>query len=85
MGRMGRRHRALGPDDSGTDAMEARLALGFRRLSITDLSEAGRQPMKSASGRSVILFNGEIYSAEELRADLPGHNVRGRSDTEVRY
>ena len=75
-----------GPDDDGVwiDA-ECRLALGFRRLSILDLSPAGHQPMPSASGRHVIVFNGEIYNFRELRAELEtlGCTFRGGSDTEV--
>lgn len=82
------RHR--GPDQSGlwVDA-EAGVALGHRRLSILDLSPAGNQPMVSASGRFVVVFNGEIYNFEELRQQLesPGGTTRavfrGRSDTEV--
>lgn len=51
-----------GPDDGQTwTDVEAGVAFGFRRLSIQDLSEAGRQPMVSNSGRYVVLFNGEIY------------------------
>jgi asparagine synthase (glutamine-hydrolysing) len=75
-----------GPDDSGvwTDAQTG-VAFAFRRLSILDLSSAGHQPMISASGRYVIVFNGEIYNFEEIRRVLEplGRHFRGHSDTEV--
>jgi len=80
------RHR--GPDDNGvwTDP-HARIALAQRRLSIIDLSPAGHQPMVSASGRYVIVFNGEIYNFSTLRAELETAGTapawRGHSDTEV--
>lgn len=76
-----------GPDDDGHwfDA-EAGIALGHRRLSIVDLSPAGHQPMASASGRWVIVFNGEIYNHLDLRAQLESTGRapawRGHSDTE---
>lgn len=75
-----------GPDDSGFYHDErSGLALGFRRLSIVDLSQEGHQPMASVSGRYVIVFNGEVYNHIQLRSDLGKSGVvfRGTSDTEV--
>ena len=75
-----------GPDSGGVWTDEAAgIALSFRRLAIIDLSPAGDQPMVSASGRYVLIFNGEIYNFKELRADLEaaGHRFRGVSDTEA--
>ena len=75
-----------GPDDAGvwTDADNG-IALGHRRLSILDLSPLGHQPMQSADGRFMIVFNGEIYNFQDLRAELEplGHTWRGHSDTEI--
>ncbi|HSA88073.1 MAG TPA: asparagine synthetase B, partial [Nitrospira sp.] len=82
--RMAEGIRYRGPDDVGEwcDA-DWGLALGHVRLSILDLSPAGHQPMKSASGRYVIVFNGEIYNHLELRGHLPDLPWRGHSDTET--
>ncbi|NGZ08128.1 MAG: asparagine synthase (glutamine-hydrolyzing) [Nitrospira sp. LK70] len=76
--------RYRGPDDSDVwcDA-DSGLALGHVRLSILDLSSAGHQPMESASGRYVIVFNGEIYNHLELRGQLTDLPWRGHSDTET--
>jgi asparagine synthase (glutamine-hydrolysing) len=61
------------------------VALGHRRLSIIDVSDAGRQPMTNEDGQVAIVVNGEIYNHAELRADLEakGHRFRSGSDSEV--
>ena len=73
-----------GPDDDGV-LIDGRVGLGFRRLSILDLSPAGHQPMTSADGTLSIVFNGEIYNYVELRAELQalGHRFTSSGDTEV--
>jgi asparagine synthase (glutamine-hydrolysing) len=80
-----RRLNHRGPDDEGIWMNRLGVAFGFRRLSIIDLSPSGHQPMKSADGRYVAVFNGEIYNHGEIRAKLEslGHVFVGRSDTEV--
>src|SRR5262245_19350559 len=72
------------PDDRGQFSEHA-IALGFRRLSILDIAQSGHQPMHSADGRHVIVFNGAIYNYIELRAELEalGHTFRSTGDTEV--
>jgi len=73
-----------GPDDAGTWAdAGAGLALGHTRLAVIDLSPAAHQPMHSADGRWVLVFNGEIYNFRALRERLVGTAFRGHSDTEV--
>lgn len=77
-----------GPDDAGVwvDA-GAGAALGHRRLSVIDLSSEGHQPMASASGRYVIVYNGELYNYVDVRSELERAGAsptwRGHSDTEV--
>lgn len=86
LGRMCERIRHRGPDDSGAWINEDRnVGLGFRRLSIIDLSRAANQPMTNEDGSLWIVFNGEIYNYRELRPWLEehGHVFRSRSDTEV--
>ncbi|MFN0158299.1 MAG: asparagine synthase (glutamine-hydrolyzing) [Bacteroidota bacterium] len=73
-----------GPDDSGTE-WYGNAGLGFRRLSIIDLSPAGHQPMWDEAHRYCIIFNGEVYNYLELREELAakGHRFRSQTDTEV--
>lgn len=74
-----------GPDDSGLWEDRA-VGLGHRRLSIRDLTEAGRQPMLDPSQRVVVTFNGEIYNDRELRRELEidyGVAFQTRTDTEL--
>lgn len=77
-----------GPDDSGVWSSTTHpIALGHRRLSIIDLSAKGHQPMTSADGRYVVVYNGEIYNHKKLRNELERTGCRiswrGHSDTEV--
>ena len=71
-----------GPDASGIFA-EENIGLGHRRLSIIDLSDDGRQPMTSASGRYTIVYNGEIYNYKTLKATHRKYPFRTDTDTEV--
>lgn len=77
-----------GPDDEGIEKFEtesASVGLGFRRLAILDLSPGGHQPMALREAGLWIIFNGEVYNFQELRAELIrlGHVFSSRSDTEV--
>ena len=73
-----------GPDGDG-HFTEGRVALAHRRLSILDLSDAALQPMHSADGRHVLVFNGEIYNFADIRANLErrGEQFTTTGDTEV--
>jgi asparagine synthase (glutamine-hydrolysing) len=75
-----------GPSDRGTWC-DQHIALGHRRLSIIDLSTAGRQPMANEDGRVLIVYNGELYNFRELathfRLSERGHVFRSATDTEV--
>lgn len=73
-----------GPDMGGIHIKDG-VALGFRRLSILDLTEAGAQPMGNEDGSVFVVFNGEIYNFQELRAELEaaGHTFHCDADTEV--
>ena len=88
VGRMAMQIQHRGPDDAGTWlSEEGSLALAHRRLSIIDLTPAGHQPMISPCGRFTLVYNGEIYNHQDLRAELEnegGHfDWRGHSDTET--
>jgi asparagine synthase (glutamine-hydrolysing) len=73
-----------GPDDSGLFFEEsAGVGLGHRRLSIIDLSTAGRQPMASDDGKLNIVYNGEVYNFREIRKELRLHGYSFRSDTDT--
>ena len=73
-----------GPDGGGIH-LGPGIALGHRRLSIIDLSDAGAQPMYNEDGTLALVFNGEIYNYLELIPELvaAGHVFRSRSDSEV--
>jgi len=73
-----------GPDDEGV-YRSGRAVLGHRRLSIIDTSTAGHQPFTDDAGRYTIVFNGEVFNFQELRAGLEaeGHTFRSHTDTEV--
>jgi asparagine synthase (glutamine-hydrolysing) len=73
-----------GPDDAGSwSDLDAGIVLGHRRLAIVDLSPQGHQPMQSHCGRYELIFNGEIYNHQQLRAGLQVPHWRGHSDTET--
>jgi len=73
-----------GPDDAAA-ADFGHALLGFRRLTIIDLSERGRQPMENEDGSITMVFNGEIYNYQALRAELlqNGHVFKSDTDSET--
>jgi len=73
-----------GPDDWGMH-LDQNVGMGFRRLSIIDLSLAGHQPMSNDDGSLWLIFNGELYNYLELREDLQTkrHTFKSQSDSEV--
>ena len=81
--RMNERQHHRGPDEGGLH-VEPGLGLGHRRLSIIDLA-SGQQPMTSADGDLVLVYNGEIYNFAELADELRalGYSFRTHCDTEV--
>jgi asparagine synthase (glutamine-hydrolysing) len=77
-----------GPDDDGiylNHLPDLSIGLGHRRLSIIDLSEAGRQPMFNEDKTVWMVFNGEIYNFRSLRTELEGkgHHFSSQTDCEV--
>lgn len=71
-----------GPDDAGS-WQDGPIHLGHRRLSIIDLSADGHQPFRSADGRYVLTYNGEVYNYVELRRELEAEGVRFHTDTDT--
>ena len=73
-----------GPDAEGS-FVSNNLALGHRRLSIIDLSEAGTQPMTTSDGSFTIAYNGEVYNFKNIKEELKhaGYKFRSNTDTEV--
>ena len=71
-----------GPD-MGDHYIDDQVTLGFRRLSILDLSAAGSQPMSNEDGSVVIVFNGEVYNFQELRSELEAKGYRFSSHTDT--
>jgi len=71
-----------GPDDQG-HYTDKNISLGHRRLSILDLSKAGKQPMSNKNGTIFIVYNGEVYNFKEIREKLEKKGYRFKSDTDT--
>ncbi len=73
-----------GPD-SGGKHVDGDIALGFRRLSIIDITSSGDQPIYNEDGTKILLFNGEIYNYQSIRGELikAGHKFKTNTDSEV--
>lgn len=73
-----------GPDSDGTFS-DGNISLGFRRLSIIDLTEVGKQPMFNENEDIVLVFNGEVYNYQSIREELvaKGHIFHSHTDSEV--
>ncbi len=84
LGKMMDRIRHRGPDSDGK-YVDEKIAMGFRRLSIIDLSDKGSQPIFNEDKSIVITFNGEIYNYMDLKKELleAGHQFYTNTDTEV--
>lgn len=84
LGKMMDRIKHRGPDSDGK-YVDEKIAMGFRRLSIIDLSDNGSQPIFNEDRSVVITFNGEIYNYKDLKEELAakGHSFYTNTDTEV--
>lgn len=84
LGKMMDRIKHRGPDSDGK-YVDEQIAMGFRRLSIIDLSDQGSQPIFNEDKSLVLTFNGEIYNYKDLREELvaSGHNFYTQTDSEV--
>ena len=84
LGKMMDRIKHRGPDSDGK-FVDEQIAMGFRRLSLIDLSEAGSQPIFNEDKSLVLTFNGEIYNYKDLREQLiaDGHKFYSQTDSEV--
>ena len=74
---------ARGPDKTQVVVSTPNVWMGFNRLAIQDISEAGNQPMQSADGTFILVFNGEIYNHIDIRKQLHFKQWRGHSDSET--